>query len=211
MVLHLCLPDSCEENENSSSHCVKLLIIDSSLEICKLRCCTYLYRRLVGVKGEVFKRAPFPLLIFKGRGYSGVQGCVFPWLQRAKTNSGIDCNFSYSCRIQLLILQLLIQCGLFRSCIGTCQNRLRNSVSAANVAAELLRDGRGQSRVTGGYSLPPGVAVPSCCSPVGFPEGRETGAELLLWRGTPAGKQAASKRKVFLQLEASKMLAGMQG
>lgn len=66
MVLHLCLPDSCEENENSSSHCIKLLIINSSLEIGKLRHYRYLYRALVWGKAEISDRVPFCfILVFR--------------------------------------------------------------------------------------------------------------------------------------------------
>lgn len=59
VVVHLCLPDSCEENEDSSAHCIMLLIINSSLEIGKLRCYTYLYRRLVLDEAKLFDCAPF--------------------------------------------------------------------------------------------------------------------------------------------------------
>lgn len=64
MVVHLCLPDSCEENEDSSAHCIRLLIINFSLEISNLRCYTCLYRRLVWDEAEFFGCAPFVLLCF---------------------------------------------------------------------------------------------------------------------------------------------------
>lgn len=85
MVLHLCLSDSCEENEKSSSHCIKLLIINSSLEICKLRHCTYWYRRLVWVKAEIFKSAPFSPSDFQRTPVlRSLRVCLQWWVQRTK-------------------------------------------------------------------------------------------------------------------------------
>lgn len=88
MVVHLCLPDSCEENEDSSAHCIKLLIINSSLEIGKLRCYTCLYRRLVWDEAEFFVLLSHLFWLSDELGYSGAQGSVCSGGRRAELSLG---------------------------------------------------------------------------------------------------------------------------
>lgn len=94
MVLHLCLPDSCEENENSSSHCIKLLIINSSLEIGKLRHYRYLYRALVWGKAEISDRVPFCFILVFRRSLGTWEPKFYlqRWVQRAETSLGVGSN-----------------------------------------------------------------------------------------------------------------------
>lgn len=123
MVVHLCLPDSCEENEDSSAHCIKLLIINSSLEIGKLRCYTCLYRRLVWDEAEFFGCAPFPLVLtFRWTWLFRSSRFCMQWWAQSWVEFGEGCKHSWR-----RYHTLLSQWGLFGSCTATCRELLRGS------------------------------------------------------------------------------------
>lgn len=216
MVLRLCLPDSCEENENSSSHCIKLLIINSSLEIGELRHYRYLYRTLLWDKAEISDSVPFCfILIFRRIWVLGNPRFWLQWwVQRAETSPGVGstCNHRWGAGMEPS-LSSVGSLLLYWDMQGTGKALL-----------QLLW----QQLLHGDWITinpqPRNIWSWGCCLmrfPLGFPEQRTAGTELVLWRSTPKSQRLLGlfwetykkgfQRRWRLAGSLSEVLAGVRG